>query len=164
MDKEDKGYCSYPIHEYFKFGPGQPIPAVRGWNYNVGINGFNEEIQIAEIDADVPGLCGPDDMARWNMKLDFEDGTIQTHGRKTLIEPSQTSHPCICLFQFPKTEFYAINGDDEEEKVQKTRVAEFYDINSDDEKEKVKKARRRLRPPHESYPASIVKKGSCISK
>ena len=22
MDKEGKGYCSYPIHEYFKFGPG----------------------------------------------------------------------------------------------------------------------------------------------
>ena len=72
MDKEGKGYSSYLIHEYFKFGPGHPIPAVRGWNYNVGINGFNEEIQIAEIDADVPGLCGPDDMARWKMKLDFE--------------------------------------------------------------------------------------------
>ena len=73
-------------------------------------------IQIAEIDADVPGLCGPDDMARWRMKLDFEDGTIQTNGRKSLLQPSKTSHPCICLFQFPKTkvtEFYEMNSDEE---------------------------------------------------
>ena len=124
---------------------------MRGWNYNVGINGNDETIQIAEIDADVPGLCGPDDMARWNMRLNFDDGTIETYGRKRLIEASETSHPCICLFQFPK--------DDAKEKVEKTRVAEFFDINSDDEKEKVEKTRRRLRPPHESYPASIEEKG-----
>ena len=104
----------------------------------MGINGTNETIEIAEVDADVPGLCRPDDMARWNMKLDFSDGTIETYGRKRLIEPSQTLHPCICLFQFPKTE--------------------FYDINSDDEKEKDKKTRRRLQPQHQSYPANIKEK------
>ena len=112
-----------------------------------------ETIQIAEIDADVPGLCGPDDMARWNMKLNFDDGTIETYGRKRLIEASETSHPCICLFQFPKddanekvektrvAEFFDINSDDEKEKVKKTRVAEFFDLNSDDEEEKGKKGK-----------------------
>ena len=71
MDKAGKSYSSYPIQELFQFGPGEPIKAVRSWKYHVGINGTNETIKVAEVDADVPGLCGPDDMARWNMKLDF---------------------------------------------------------------------------------------------
>ena len=45
----------------------------------------------------------------------ISDGTIETYGRKRLIEPSQTLHPSICLFQYPKTEFYDINSDDEED-------------------------------------------------
>ena len=31
----------------------------------------NASIEGAEVDADVPGLFGPDDMARWNMILNF---------------------------------------------------------------------------------------------
>ena len=121
MDSAGKSYCSYPIQEQFQFGPGEPIRAVRGWRYNVGINGNHETIEVAEVDADVPGLFGTDDMARWNMILNFSDGRIETYGRKRLIEPSQTSHPCISLFQYPETQFYNSSSDDEEKNEKNTK-------------------------------------------
>ena len=139
MDSAGKSYCLYPIQEQFQFGPGEPIRAVRGWRYNVGINGNHETIEVAEVDADVPGLCGPDDMARWNMILNFSDGTIETYGRKRLIEPSQTSHPCISLFQYPETQ--------------------YYDISSDEEAKKGKDSQ-----DHQSYPAENKSKGVASPK
>ena len=59
--------------------------AAKGWRYNVGINGKWEVLEIAEVDADIPGLCGPDGLALWNVKLDFTDGTMEKTWRETTI-------------------------------------------------------------------------------
>ena len=96
------------MHELFQFGPGQPIRSLRGWRYNVGINGRNEMLTVAAVDTELPGLCGPDDLARWHMKLDFTDGTLETYGNKGQLHASDTSHPCINLLAYPenRTEWF----------------------------------------------------------
>ena len=41
-------------------------------------------------------------MARWCMKLDFTDGTMETHGCKRKLQASDTRHPCISLLEYPE--------------------------------------------------------------
>ena len=55
----------------YQFGPGGPIQSKGRWKYPVGINGKNGYLLIAEVDAPVPGLIGPDEMAQWGIVLDF---------------------------------------------------------------------------------------------
>ena len=116
MDKIGMRYKSFAMREMFQFGPGEPMWAARGLRYNVGINGKCEILEIAEVDADIPGLCGPDDLARWNMKLDFTDGTMETHGRTLPLLPSHSGHPCVSLLVFSdkQPEYYHYEPDDEE--------------------------------------------------
>ena len=102
MDKLNKPYTAVEMHELFQFGPGQPMRSLGGWRYNVGINGRDEIFTIAEADASLTGLCGPDDMARWGMKLDFAVGTMETHGCKRTLQASDTSHPCTSLLEYPE--------------------------------------------------------------
>ena len=117
MDKIGKSYKSFEMSELFQFGPGQPLQALKGWRYNVGINGRNEIFTIAEIDVQLPGLCGPDDMAKWNMKLDFTDGTLETYGNKGRLQPYDTGHPCASLLEYPdnETEWFQMTGTWEDE-------------------------------------------------
>ena len=62
--------------EYFKFGPGVPLLSGRAWCYTVGINGTRCEVVTSEVDADVPGLVGPDEMAEWDAAISFRNGTF----------------------------------------------------------------------------------------
>ena len=100
MDNIGMTYRSFAMEEMFQFGPGEPMNATKGWRYNVGINGKCEVLEIAEVDVDIPGLCGPDDMARWSMKLDFSDDTMETNGKKRPLLPSRSGHPCVSLLAF----------------------------------------------------------------
>jgi hypothetical protein len=90
--------------ELFQFGPGEPIPSIRRWIYPVGINGQTETLEIAEVDAAVPGLIGPDEMAAWGVKLDFTNGTVTTNGGVSQLHPSQSGHPCIGLLDYDYTQ------------------------------------------------------------
>ena len=89
-----KNHTGLLICTLFQFGPGEPIRSLRGRRYNVGINGRNEILTVAEVDAELPGLCGPDDLAMWHMKLDFTDGTLETYGNKGQLHASDTGHLC----------------------------------------------------------------------
>ena len=62
-DACEEPYYYVPQEEYFKFGPGEPLLSSRAWKYTAGINGARCPLTIAEVEAGVPGLIGPDEMA-----------------------------------------------------------------------------------------------------
>ena len=100
LDNLGISYRSKNITELFQFGPGEPIPSIRRWIYPVGVNGKMETLEIAEVDAAVPWLIGPDEMAAWGVKLDFTNGTMTTRGGVSNLHPSQSGHPCIGLLDY----------------------------------------------------------------
>ena len=59
-------------------------------------------IFISEIDAELPALVGPDELAEWKAAVDFEDGTLRANGRNSWLIPSNTGHPCFSLLAFPE--------------------------------------------------------------
>ena len=104
LDAKGVSYSFTGVRELFQFGPGEPILSSRRWVYPVGILGSNETLQIAEVDAAIPGLVGPDEMANWGVSLDFRDGSITTRNGTSQLHSSMTGHPCISLMDYAAPE------------------------------------------------------------
>ena len=84
-----------------QFGTGPALQSVRTWRYHFGINGRNETFEVAEVDADVPGLCGVEDMKKWDVKSNFPDHSMETYGKKMPVETSEDGQPCMSLLDYP---------------------------------------------------------------
>ena len=41
----------------------------------------------------VPGLVGPDELARWGVRFDFTDRTSEAFGERSDIVPAVSGHP-----------------------------------------------------------------------
>ena len=60
------------MNDVYQFGPGQPLIATTRWVYpDLGILGTHQELRMAELDADIPGLVGPTEMRNWSLGTEF---------------------------------------------------------------------------------------------
>ena len=78
--------------------------------YVVGIFGAVAQLEICELDSvsiaidQVPGLIGPDELAKWQGNIYFTDDTVEASGRRGRITRAVSGHPCIFLIGFPTAE------------------------------------------------------------
>ena len=105
MDAVGRSYSSTQSKGRIQFGGGKLKECLKEWHYVIGINEKKVAFQIAEAEDNIPGLLGADYMAKWRMVINFRDNTFQSHGRRKegTIHESTTRHPCIHVFDFPKT-------------------------------------------------------------
>ena len=67
------------------------------------------QLDIYELDSvsaaidQVPGLIGPDELAKWQGNIYFTDDTVEVFGRRGKITRAASGHPCISLIGFPET-------------------------------------------------------------
>ena len=110
LDARGVRYYREEALEYFQFGPGGPIASRARWTYNVGIFGAATQLDIYELDSvsaaidQVPGLIGPDELAKWQGNIYFTDDTVEVFGRRGKIALAASGHPCISLLGFPETD------------------------------------------------------------
>lgn len=96
------------VRGLFQFGPSPPVVASALWTYTVGVLGAETKLNIYELDSvspsidGVPGLLGPDELARWGMRFDFTEVTLGPFRERSDIVPAVSGHPCVSLLSFPK--------------------------------------------------------------
>ena len=124
--KMNKEFYREEMYEAYQFGPGRPIIATTRWVYpDLGILGTHQQLCMAEVDADVPGLVGPDEMRQWRLatEWDSERGDAisirdhtGTHRGPAIWGPRR--HPVVDLMDYggEGTQVFAahpVNGDDD---------------------------------------------------
>jgi len=92
-------YYSVPINERYCFGTGAIYPSVKRWAYPCNPHGRSVTLHIAEIEPDVPGLAGPDEMMIMQVIINFikRPPTIILGNVEDEIRWSDTRHPIIDL-------------------------------------------------------------------
>ena len=96
--------------EVFRFGAGKPVLSTEAVIYPVQLGGEGGSLsylrlavvsRTAQDDrvAHCPALVGPSEMRRWQVKLNFADGTMEigADGKKRPTQFSQTRHPILTL-------------------------------------------------------------------
>ena len=96
--------------EVFRFGAGKPVLSTEAVIYPVqlgGEGGSLSYLRLAVVSrtaqdervAHCPALVGPSEMRRWQVKLNFADGTMEigADGKKRPTQFSQTRHPILTL-------------------------------------------------------------------
>ena len=96
--------------EVFRFGAGKPVLSTEAVIYPVQLGGDGGPLsylrlavvsRTAQDDrvAHCPALVGPSEMRRWQIKLNFADGTMEigADGKKRPTQFSQTRHPILAL-------------------------------------------------------------------
>ena len=102
-----KSFTHEPQEEYFQFGPGDPILSRKRWIYKVGVLGRECELVISEVPVECPGLLGPDELAAWNVTLNFQDKSYYSDGQRGEMIFTSSGHPCMDLSAFPSSSFLA---------------------------------------------------------
>ena len=102
LDKRRLRYRRVEQREFFQFGPGSPYLSVHRWVYPVGVVGCELTVEVSSVDADVPGLPGPDELAKWDAKINFANGTFEVLGHQGKLISSSTGHPCVGLLDYPE--------------------------------------------------------------
>ena len=102
-----KSFVHEPQEEYFQFGPGEPILSCKRWIYQVGVLGRECELVISEVPVECPGLLGPDELAAWNVLLNFQDKSYYSDGQRGEMVFTSSGHLCMDLSAFPSPSFLA---------------------------------------------------------
>ena len=82
--------------------------ATTRWVYpNIGILGTHQQLRMAEVDADVPGLVGPAEMAKWRLPTEWVEDigvsvTIRDHAglHRGPVIWGPKKHPVVDLMDY----------------------------------------------------------------
>lgn len=79
LDKLGLPYDYADQHEWFQYGPNDPVLSTRKWRYHVGVGGRTFAFEISEVSNNAPGLATPDALGEWGVTLDFGKMRLPLH-------------------------------------------------------------------------------------
>ena len=97
--REGVDFYSEPIDERYAFGAGNVFKSVVRWVYPVNPHGRPSTLRMALVPPDVPGLIGPDEMAIFQIAMDFKSvpPTVTLGNIQDEMRFSDTRHPVLDL-------------------------------------------------------------------
>ena len=75
-------YTKFEQKDYFQVGPGRQYLSTHRRLYPVGVAGWAGTVEISEVSADVPGVIGPGELAKWDTRIDFTEGKFEGKGMR----------------------------------------------------------------------------------
>ena len=84
----------------YQFCPGKPFLPETGWSCKIGMFGYLSKLQMAPIPLDCLSLVGPDDIAAWNMMLEFPGRKYRIDEREQDIVRATNGLSCVSLVDF----------------------------------------------------------------
>ena len=87
------------ITERYAFGAGKVFLSKKRWVYPCNPHGQSTTLRIAEIEPDVPGLAGPDEMEIMKVQLDFKSSppTATLDNVQDTLRYSESRHLVVDL-------------------------------------------------------------------
>ena len=93
-------------HETFQFGSGAPEVSRQACIYPIGLHGRVELLRMSVVKGGAmqcPGLIGPSELSRWQVKFDFANRQLEIFGEPHPMRLTATRHPALDLLDFGAT-------------------------------------------------------------